>query len=328
MKKPSPNSGTEQAISKRTRIKDHFQQKAGGLHLNTIGALWILLAAFLFTIMSVLIKTLGENHSVFQILFIRQITMLLIVTPGIVKGLPNTLKTQKPKLQIARIVLATAAMVCGFTAVIELPLAEATTISFSKTLFVTVLAIVFLHETVGIHRWIATLIGFVGVLIMMKPEGAGFVDIYALLAFVSAGAAACVMIILRILTRYDEPRTILTYQAFFVGLIFAGPAYYVWVTPTPFEWVLLIALGIVSWAAQSCNIRAFRAGEPTAIASLDYTKLLYATIFGAVLFNEWPSIDTLIGASLIILAALYIIHREAVLRKQLARAPEGRGYTT
>lgn len=330
MEKPSPENGppapSSQQKSRREKAKDHLQAKVDGLHHNTIGALWILLAAFLFTIMSVFVKSLGETVSVFQILFVRQVIMLLIVAPGIIRGFPDTLKTQKPHLQIARIFLATTAMTCGFTAVIYLPLAEATTISFSKTFFVTILAIVFLSETVGIHRWMATAVGFIGVLVMMRPEGSGFVDPFALLAFISAGAAACVMIILRILTKYDQPRTILTYQAFFVGLILAGPAFYFWKAPTLTEWLLLIGLGVVSWAAQSANIRAFRAGEPTAIASLDYTRLIYATAFGLLLFNEWPNTDTYIGAALIILAALYTIRREAVRGKQLARAPEGRGY--
>lgn len=293
---------------------------------NTIGALWILLAAFFFTIMATLIKWLGEDMSVFQILFIRQCVMALIAAPKIIHGLPNSLKTKRLDLQLARIGCAMFAMLCGFTAIIQLPLADATALSFSKTFFLTIFAIFFLGETVGFHRWGATLAGFIGVVLMLNPGGEGLVDPYALLAILGAAAAGMVMIIIRILARTDQPSTILTYQAVGVGILILGPALYFWRQPSLEEWALLGLLGFASWAGQMCNIRAFRAGEATAIASLDYSRLIYASVFGVIIFNQWPSQKTLIGAAIIIVAALYTIHREAARGRQLARAAEGRGY--
>ncbi|MFD1696584.1 DMT family transporter [Roseibium aestuarii] len=298
------------------------------LPANTRGALWILQAAFFFMIMSTLIKLLGSDLSVFQILLVRQCIMALIVAPKILRGLPGSLVTRHPALQAARVACATIAMLCGFTAVIHLPLADATALGFSKTFFVTIFAIFFLGETVGAHRWGATILGFLGVLLMLKPGGAFLVDPYALLAIIGAAAAGMVMIIIRILTRTDSPTTILTYQAVGVGLIMIGPALYTWVPPTLEEWGLLLAVGFASWAGQMSNIRAFRAGEATAIASLDYSRLIYATAFGFLIFGQWPSVTTLIGAGVIILAALYTVRREAIRGRQLARAAEGRGYNT
>ncbi|WP_417686016.1 DMT family transporter [Roseibium sp.] len=296
------------------------------LPANTIGALWILQAAFLFTIMSTLIKLVGEHLSVFQILLIRQSVMVLIVAPRIIRGLPSSLATKRPGLQAARVVCATIAMLCGFSAIIHLPLADATALGFSKTFFITIFAIIFLGETVGPHRWGATIVGFLGVLLMLRPQGDGFVDIYALMAIFGAAGAGMVMVILRVLTKTDSPTTILTYQATFVGLIMIGPAIYTWQTPTLQEWGLLVLVGIVSWAAQMSNIKAFRSGEATAIASLDYTRLLYATVIGAIVFSQWPSIETVIGAAIIIGASMYTVRREAVRGQKLARAAEGRGY--
>lgn len=293
---------------------------------NTIGALWILLAAFLFTIMATFIKMAGENTSVFQILAIRQLVMVVIVAPKILRGLPTSLATHRPDLQIARVIFATIAMLCGFTAIIELPLADATALGFSKTFFITIFAIFFLGEQVGIHRWGATIVGFVGVLLMLRPEGTGFVDPYAALAILGAAGAGIVMIILRILTRTDSPTTILTYQALLVGLLMIGPAIYTWHTPTLDQWGILIMVGVVAWASQMCNIKAFQAGEATAIASLDYTRLLYAAVIGIVIFGNWPSVETLIGAAIIIGASLYTVRREAKLGRKLARTAEGRGY--
>ncbi|MTI45318.1 drug/metabolite transporter (DMT)-like permease [Roseibium hamelinense] len=298
----------------------------GRLPPNTIGGLWILLAAFLFTIMTALIKLVGADLSVFQILAVRQAIMVLIVLPKIASGLPGSLASARPRLQAARVVFATTAMLCGFTALIELPLADATALSFSKTFFVTIFAIFLLGETVGVHRWGATIVGFLGVLLMLRPEGTGFVDPYALLAIAGAAAAGMVMVIIRILTRTDPPVTILTYQAVFVGLIMAVPAYLTWTPPTLNQWLLLIAIGIVSWAAQLSNIRAFRSGEATAIASLDYTRLLYATVFGVLIFSQWPKLETLAGAAVIICASIYTVRREAIRGRALARGPDGRGY--
>ena len=300
---------------------------ADQLPSNTIGALWILLAAFLFSIMVTLIKLLGENLSVYQILVVRQCVMVLIVAPTILRGLPSSLATKRPGLQAARILFATTAMLFGFTAVIQLPLADATAISFSKTFFITIFAILFLGETVGLHRWGATIIGFLGVLLMLRPDGEGLVDTYALLAIAGSACAGMVMIIVRQLTKFDPPITILTYQAVFVGLLMIVPALLTWTPPSMEQWGLLIAIGIVSWAAQLANIKAFKAGEATAIASLDYTRLLYATIFGALIFHQWPRVETLIGAGVIIAASLYTVHREAKRGRELARAADGRGYS-
>ncbi|MCX2722000.1 DMT family transporter [Roseibium salinum] len=309
------------------RLQRKITAMTAHLPSNTIGALWILLAAVLFSMMVTLIKLLGQDLSVFQILFVRQGLMLLIVAPKILSGLPTSLATKRPGLQLIRIVIATTAMLMGFTAVIELPLADATAISFSKTFFVTIFAIWLLGETVGVHRWGATIIGFLGVLLMLRPDGEGLVDPYAMLALAGAACAGMVMIVVRMLTRTDAPVTILTYQAFGVGLIMAVPAFLTWQAPTLEQWGLLLLVGVISWAAQMCNIQAFKAGEATAIASLDYTRLLYATFFGALVFNQWPRLETLIGAAVIIAASIYTVRREAKRGRELARAADARGYS-
>ncbi|PVB61721.1 DMT family transporter [Labrenzia sp. 011] len=310
------------------RLSRKFAEKTRHLPPNTIGALWILLAAFLFSIMVTLIKLVGQDFSVFQILVVRQAVMLVIVAPKILGGLPTSLATKRPGLQVTRIVFATTAMLLGFTAVIELPLADATAISFSKTFFLTIFAIWLLGEKVGIHRWGATIVGFLGVILMLRPDGEGIIDPFALFAIAGAACAGMVMIVVRILTRTDAPVTILTYQAFGVGLIMLVPAVLSWQAPTPFQWGILILIGIVSWAAQMANIQAFKAGEATAIASLDYTRLLYATIFGALVFSQWPRLETLAGAAVVIAASIYTVRREAKRGRELARAADGRGYNS
>ncbi|GAA0773734.1 DMT family transporter [Roseibium denhamense] len=318
--RPNPEFRRRRAAN---RIRTYLNQ----LPANTIGALWILLAAFLFSIMVALFKFIGQDLSVFQILVVRQSVMLLIVAPKILGGLPGSLATKRPGLQVTRVLFASGAMLCGFTAVVEMPLADATAISFSKTFFITIFAIWLLGETVGVHRWGATIVGFLGVLLMLRPDGEGFIDPFALLAIAGAACAGMVMIVVRILTRTDPPVTILTYQALGVGALMLIPAIMTWQPPTLSQWGLLLVIGVISWAAQMANIRAFKSGEATAIASLDYTRLLYATIFGALIFSQWPRLETLLGAAVIITASIYTVRREAKRGRELARAADGRGYT-
>ncbi|MEO1065737.1 MAG: DMT family transporter, partial [Pseudomonadota bacterium] len=140
------------------------------LNGNVRGGLWMLLAALLFSLMVVVIKVIGSRLPIVEILFFRQLVMALIVAPVIWRGLPGSLRTKRPDLQALRVIAATTAMILGFSAFIHLPLSEATAIGFSKTMFITILAILFLKETVGIRRWSAVIVGFIGVLIMIAPE--------------------------------------------------------------------------------------------------------------------------------------------------------------
>lgn len=297
---------------------------------NVRGGLWMLIAALMFSIMVTVIKTIGSRLPIVEILFFRQLFMTLLVAPALARGLPGSLTTKRPDLQALRVFAATAAMTLGFSAFIHLPLSEATAIGFSKTMFITILAIIFLKEVVGIRRWMAVIVGFIGVLVMITPENgwasfSGF-NIWSLAALGGAAAAGLVMVIIRKLTQVDQPITILSYQAIFVGLLMAAPTIYYWVTPTLEEWFLLAFLGLVSVLAQMANIRAYKAGEATAVSSIDYTRLVYASLLGFIFFMEVPEMKTIIGATIIIAASLYTLNREAKRGRELARAKESRVY--
>ena len=251
--------------------------------------------------------------------------MTLMLVPVLVKGFPTSLKSNYVSLHVARIVLAIIAMLGGFTAVVNLPLADATSIAFAKSLFVTIFAVFILKETVGVYRWSAVAVGFLGVIIMVRPGTEGF-SIYGAYAVAGAASAGLVMVIIRKLTRVDPPSTILAYQAIGVGLIMAVPAYMQWVPPTPFEWKLLAGIGFISYFAQKANILAFTYGEASLLASLDYVRLLYATLFGWLLFSEIPNTSTLLGAGIIILASIFTVYRERRLKRRLASDPKSRQF--
>ncbi|MEL6947755.1 MAG: DMT family transporter [Pseudomonadota bacterium] len=292
---------------------------------NLKGALTILVAACGFAFMTALIKLAGERLHVTQILFVRQLVMVAIVMPKVVSHFPGCLKTARLDLQLIRVAFALVAMLCGFYAVIHMPLADATAIGFAKSFFVTIFAIWFLGEVVGIRRWGAVFVGFIGVLVMMQPGTQGF-DPVSLLALAGAAGAGLVMVIIRKLSQTDAPITILSYQAFLVAVCVAVPAYITWLSPTLWEWGLLIAIGIVSYGAQMLNIFAYKWGEASVLASLDYVRLLYATLFGWLLFSTLPGPSTLFGAIVIIAASVYTVQRERARKRNLARSPQGRSF--
>ena len=283
-----------------------------------------MLAAGGFGVMVVLIKLAGERLHVTQILLVRQIVMGFIVAPTIFSNFPGTLRTERFGLQILRIILALVAMLFGFTAVIHMPLADVTAIGFAKSFFVTILAIFILNEVIGIRRWAAVIIGFIGVLIMLRPgtESFSFYGIYALIGAAGAGA---VMVIIRILNRTESPTTILTYQALGVGIAMIFPGIWFWQMPTLYEWILLVIMGFVSYGAQMLNIYAYKFGEASVMASLDYVRLIYSVLFGFWIFNTLPDTWTWVGAVIIIGASIYTIHREAQNKQVLIRTADGRG---
>jgi len=265
-----------------------------------------------FSVMVALIKIVGQTLHVTEVLLFRQLTMLAIAAPVILSAFPRSLYTARPALQVFRILIAFFSMLLGFTAVIHLPLAEATAISFAKTFFTTVLAIFFLGEIVGARRWGAVIVGFLGVLIVAWPSGQGALNIYGALAIISAGCVGCVVIIVRKLSQVDLPITILTYQAIGVGLLMTPPAFWFWRTPTYNELILMAAIGCLSVVGQYCNILGLKAAEASAAAPMDYARLVYSLILGFWLFGEWPEPRVFLGAAIVIAAAVYTLHRERI----------------
>jgi drug/metabolite transporter (DMT)-like permease len=293
----------------RTRSA-RVQARWGALPGNLRGGIWFLVGAAILSVMLALVKLAGQRLHVTEILFFRQITMVGVSLPVIIHGLPGSLKSQRPDLQLLRVGLAFGAMMLGFTAVIHLPLAEVTVLGFTKTFFMTILGIFLLGEVVRIRRWAALAVGFSGVLIVLWPTGEGGFNIYGAASITSACMVAMVMVLIRKLSQFDQPVTILSYQAVGVGLLMFGPMLWFWKTPTPWEVGLMILIGVISAAGQYINILALRAAETSALAPLDFSRLIFATILGFMMFGELPENRVLLGAAVVVGAAFYTLHRE------------------
>ncbi|MGI9476405.1 MAG: DMT family transporter [Hyphomicrobiaceae bacterium] len=276
---------------------------------NVRAVLWALLAAGALAAMLAFIKLLGRGVPVVQIMLIRQSVIFLVALPVIATEFPDSLKSAQPHLQLLRVALSLVAILAGYTAIIHLPMADYAALTFSKPFFITIFAIWFLSEHVDGRRWLATGVGFVGVLIMLRP-GLDGVDFYALLAIFGAACIAGVSIILRQLSRTDSPITILTYQAVLVGFLVAPFAVENWVALTPVQWGQALAVGLLGAVAQLASIRSFRAGPAAVVAPIDYTKLIWASVIGIIVFDQLPQLSSVVGGAIIVAASFYVLARE------------------
>jgi len=275
----------------------------------------MLAAAFFFAANGALIKILLKGGiDPLQITFVRLLVGVLAVLPFIWRAGPASLKTRHPGIHALRALAGGGAMFCGIAALEQLPLADFTALSFSQPLFAVVLAILVLGEAVGWRRWAATLAGFLGVLIMVRP-GSGAIEIDALLAIAMAFGIAVAVILAKRLPAEERQITMLFYFSLTTVLVFAAPAIAVWRALDAGEWLGLIGFGLAGLITQALMIAAFRTGEASVVAPFDYKRLIVAAILGFFLFGELPDHWTVAGAAVIVAATFYIARREAALGK-------------
>lgn len=276
---------------------------------NVRGALWIVLSAVIFTAMTALIKDVGTRINTFEIAFFRSFFGVLVLLPLVARnGWRETLRPKRVDFILARGVTGSIALITIIYALSHLPLADVTGISFSRSLWLIVLAIFFLGESPNWQRWIATGIGFVGVWIIVQPSMG--MHPAAAAAVLNALFVAMSVALIKRMTSTDSPLTILFWGMAIPMVVTAAPAAIAWQTPTMTEFVLLAIIGVGLSAGHSCLIHGLRVGEATAVMPFDYTRLLFAAFAGFLFFGEMPSINTVLGALLIAAAALYIARRE------------------
>ncbi|WP_193182119.1 DMT family transporter [Nisaea sediminum] len=277
---------------------------------NLQGLLWALLAAGLFAGQSALMKSVVADYHVLEILFVRQLCVLLSVLPALARGFPGSLKTERPGLHILRLTGAFTALSTAIWAIAVLPLTMAVTLAFAKVFFVALLAAFFLRERVGPHRIVAVVAGFFGVLVVMRPGAEGLFDLYVLIPVAGALGAAVAQVSVRRLAQTESTGTILAYQAIFIGLLSGFPMLWLWKTPDPGDGAILAAIGLLAVAGQWIAVKALRLGEASVVGPVEYTKLIYAAGFGYLFFAELPSVYTLAGAAVIFTSSLYMMFRE------------------
>lgn len=278
---------------------------------NVRGPLFLLVSGLIFAAMNVTIKLLGTRLGTGEIAFFRALVGWMFYWPFIAFD-PGALRTRYGGTHAVRGVGGGASMLLSFHALILLPMADATAYGFTRSLFLIVLAVTILREPVRLRRLGATVVGFVGVLIMLQPQGG--LQFAALTALSSAFINAWIVVLVKRLMAVEKPVTVLFYFGLSTTLVTSVPAFLDWQAPTAHEWGLLIVMGILGGAAQSLVIRAYRAAEATILAPFDYVPLLYATLLGYLFFADLPTVWTIAGAAIIVAANLYITYREHQLR--------------
>ncbi|OYW46632.1 MAG: transporter [Sphingomonadales bacterium 12-68-11] len=272
--------------------------------------------------MSALIKLAAERGiHVLEIMFWRQFVTLPILLGwlALTSGL-SSLRTARPGTHLLRGLYGTIGMVLNFGAVILLPLAEATVLNFTAPIWATILAMVLLKEHVGVWRWSAVLLGFVGILVIAQPGG-GHIPLYgALVALGGAFMIALISIQIADLSRTESPLRIVFYFALFSTPVTALALPFVGSAHDAQGWLLLLAIGIAGSIGQLLLTAALRFGSVASVIVMDYSALFWATLYGWLIFATLPPTSTWFGAPLVMAAGLVIAWREHRLSRLRARA--------
>jgi drug/metabolite transporter (DMT)-like permease len=282
---------------------------------NARGALWMLASAISFTVMTMLIKYLGTDYSPALQTFYRQLAGLLVLLPVILPNPREVFRTTRPGILLFRSGAGTIGMILAFYAYQKLPLADANALSFTRTLWLVPLAAFVLKETVGARRVSATIVGFLGALLMLQPQTQGEAGWPAAAALASSLLFAFTVTGMKVMTRDHSTLTLMAWSALLGFVLAIPPALFVWRWPTLGDFGLLCAMGVLGTITQACYINGMAAGDAAAMAPIDYTRLVFAVILGYVLFHDIPNAMTMLGAGIVMASTIYITLREARLGK-------------
>ncbi len=284
---------------------------------NQIGVLYMIGSVICFSIMDICVKWL-DYYPVGQVLFFRFFIGFIPIFFIIPRDkIFNFYKTSRPGLHAFRAICGALAIIALFYGLRELPLADVISLTFGGPIFVTVASIFFLSEKVGIKRWSAVIIGFIGMLLIIQPA---FVELnyYYISPIIFCIFFACVAISVRSLSKTEPNYTIAFYFTFLCTVLGLCSLFFVeWVMPSLIDALILIIMGICGSVANLLLTQSYRLAETSLVTPIKYLSLVFAILFGFFIWNEIPKILTLIGAVLVILSSLIIFVREKHLKKQI-----------
>lgn len=285
-------------------------------------ALYMTAAAFGFSLMNVGIREAAQELSPLQVAFLRNLFAAVALMPWLMAGGFSALRTTRLKTYFWRAAVGLLAMMLWFTALAYLPLADAVALNFTVPLFATVGAAIFLGEIVGIRRWGATLIGFFGVLVILRP---GFVDLslVMLLPITAALFQAMGALLVKSLSRTEGAGTVVAYMNLLLTPMSLVPALFVWQWPSWWALGICAFVGFTGALAHVAFTRAYALADASAVMPFDYMRLPFSAALAFLLFAEIPDFWTWVGAAIIASSAIYIGHREAKLARSLERQASG-----
>jgi len=289
---------------------------SGAIEGNSRAVFLMVIGTVFFSSMHALIRYMSADLHAFELAFFRNLFGVLVVLPWLLRSGLAPLKTKRLGLHSVRGLVNGAGMLMFFYAVSITPLADVIALSFTAPIFATVLAIVFLGEVVGIRRWTAIFVAFLGTMVILRP---GLIEISQgqFLAMASAALWACALIMIKILSRTDSSITIIAYMIIFQAPVSGLAAATVWIAPSLEQICILAVMGTLGTVGQWLLIEALKEGDTNVVMPFDFLKMIWAVLLGFLFFNELPDLFTWLGSAIIFSSAIFIAWRESKIRQRL-----------
>ena len=306
MSKPSTNQRTP--LQRRLALVRH---RASRLDPTVKGLLWFMTAGLLFVVLNTLLRKLSLEMNPFQAQFLRYLLAMVVMSPLIARA---GLAAYWPKSvggQFTRGAAHTVGLMCWFSALPHIPMADTTAIGFTQPIFIMLGAYLFFREAMRWERWVAAAIGFSGVLIVVAPHLSGGGGVYNLLMLASSPMFAASFLLTKALTRYERVEVIVLWQAITISLFSLPLAWWYWQAPSTFQWLGFLCTGILGVAAHYCITRSFAVADISSTQSVKFLDLVWSAFAGWLVFGEIPSQSTLVGGMVICAATVWIAYRES-----------------
>ena len=255
--------------------------------------------------MSVCIRFLGDDFSPFQIVFFRSLVLLSVLLPLLLRSGLSILRTDRPLMVLARALSGFMGQIFGVLAIINLPLAEVQAIGFTRAFLVSLLGLLFLQEALSKLRWSAIAIGFAGTLIIVQPQSG--LNPFAIFALANAFCFSISTILVKMLLTTHSRQTMMTHAALLQCVFASIPTLFVFQMPAPGDWIWFMLMGGIALCVQPLMLAAYRIGEVSRLAPVDFTRLLVAALIGFFVFREVPTLWFWIGAALIVFANVLVL---------------------
>ena len=286
---------------------------------NQLGFLYMFLSVCAFSVMDLIVKW-SDSYPLGQVIFFRGFFGLVLYYFVIPKErLKDFYFTKRPMLHFSRCFFGLMALLSIFTALRNLPLATVVSISFAAPIFTTIFSIFFLSEKVGYFRWLAVFVGFVGIIIISEP-GLSSLNVYYIFPVIFVLGMSYVAISIRQLSSTEPVWLISLYFSAAITLAGLFTIPYGWLMPNLIDLILLSLIGIFGGVANLWLSQSYKFSEVSLVTPLKYLALVFAIIFGYFIWDEIPTIKTLVGATLVITSSVIIFRREILLKKQISTA--------
>ncbi len=291
-------------------IVDWIHQRTAGLSPTVRGLMWAACSGALFSVLNATMRGLAQHLHPMQAQFLRYLFGIIVMLPLVLRTGLGAWKPQNVGGQFTRGAVHTLGLILWFMALPQIPLADTTAIGFTGPIFIMIGAFLFLGEAMRWERWLATLVGFAGVMIVVGPKVSGSGGHAHLLMLASAPVFAASFLITKVLTRSETAGVIVVWQAISVTLFSLPMALWVWQNPSAAQWLAFALCGVLGSAGHYCLTRSFRVADISSTQSMKFLDLVWSAGLGWLLFADVPTQTTMIGGVVICASTLWVARRE------------------